>query len=254
MKKVRGVQRPQKKNEGGMLVGPSHEEGGIPAIVGGSTPVELEGGEYIMNAQTVDALGQPFLDKLNSTQTEYHTGGFEAGQLPNPSYFDEGGRVNKKKKLQTGGNPAPIGVVYNPGPKKGRRPVHVKREANLECPSGMYKVDGVCFPMNGNPASTGGGNRVPGLRKGGKINSPKKMAQGGVIETKKSSNRHKSVVKKRGGGNKSKLTSKSMGSGGHTHTMNIDIYGNGYTTGGNHIHQVKEHEIQMNCDDGCHSH
>ena len=68
MKKVKGVQRPHQKNAGGFLVGPSHEEGGIPAIVGGTTPVELEGGEYIVNAQTVDALGQPFLDKLNSTK------------------------------------------------------------------------------------------------------------------------------------------------------------------------------------------
>ncbi len=32
----------------------------------------LEGGEYIINAQTVDALGTPFLDELNSTQTSYH--------------------------------------------------------------------------------------------------------------------------------------------------------------------------------------
>ena len=101
MKKVRGVQRPQKKNAGGMLHGPSHEQGGIPAIVGGSTPVELEGGEYIVNAQTVNAVGQPFLDKLNSTETEYHTGGYEQGQLPNPSNFDKGGRVKvNKNKLQ----------------------------------------------------------------------------------------------------------------------------------------------------------
>ena len=45
-----------------------------------------------------------------------------------------------------------------------------------------------------------------------------------------------------------------MGSRGHSHQMDIDIYGNGYTTGGNHVHQVQGHEIQMNCDDGCHSH
>ena len=41
-----------------------------------------------------------FLDKLNSTETEYHTGGYEQGQLPNPSNFDRGGRVNKRKKNQ----------------------------------------------------------------------------------------------------------------------------------------------------------
>ena len=243
MKKVRGVQRPQKKNAGGMLQGPSHEEGGIPAIVGGSTRVELEGGEYIINAQTVDALGQPFLDKLNSTETEYHTGGYEQGQLPSPSQFDDGGRVNKKKKLQAGGNPAPRGIVYNPGTIK-RIPASKLKESNNICPPGMYMgKNNACFPMTGDQS----------LRKGGKVNSPKKMVQGGVVENKKSSNRHRPVAKKRGGGINRPIP-RSMGSGGHTHTMNIDIYGDGYTTGGNHVHKVKGHEIQMNCDNGCHSH
>ena len=79
--------------DGGLLVGPSHAEGGIPAIVGGTTPVELEGGEYIINAQTVDAVGQEFLDELNSTETSYHTGGYGAGELPPPSEFQDGGVV-----------------------------------------------------------------------------------------------------------------------------------------------------------------
>jgi hypothetical protein len=79
--------------DGGLLVGPSHAEGGIPAIVGGNTPIELEGGEYIINAQTVDAVGQEFLDELNSTETSYHTGGYGAGELPPPSEFKDGGAV-----------------------------------------------------------------------------------------------------------------------------------------------------------------
>ena len=35
-----------KYQSGGYLQGPSHAQGGIPAMVGGTTPVELEGGEY----------------------------------------------------------------------------------------------------------------------------------------------------------------------------------------------------------------
>ena len=52
---------------GGMLVGPSHDDGGIQAIVDGTEPIEVEGGEFIINKQTVDAVGEEFLHKLNST-------------------------------------------------------------------------------------------------------------------------------------------------------------------------------------------
>ena len=97
----RGGRTHRKKNAGGYLRGPSHEQGGILASTNGEM-VELEGGEYIINAQTVDALGTQFLDKLNSTQTSYHTGGFGAGQLPGPSQYKRGGRI--KKRFQNGGN------------------------------------------------------------------------------------------------------------------------------------------------------
>ena len=89
------------KQSGGYLTGPSHEQGGIPANVGGNEMIELEGGEYIINAQTVNAVGTQFLDKLNSTQTSYHQGGFNRGQLPGSKYR-RGGKV--RRKLQTGGN------------------------------------------------------------------------------------------------------------------------------------------------------
>ena len=154
MKKVRGVIRPQNlqnKNSGGVLVGPSHEQGGISAIVGGNDPVELEGGEYIINAQTVNAIGQPFLDKLNSTQTEYHTGGYDQGQLPNPSYFNRGGRVVKNRKLQGGGS-VQGGIVYPP-PSRRRLPSQMQREAPgaKPCPRGMYSWKNACFQITGDP-------------------------------------------------------------------------------------------------------
>jgi hypothetical protein len=74
--------------------------------------IELEGGEYIINAQTVNAVGTQFLDQLNSTATTYHRGGFQRGQLPG-SNFRRGGRVRKK---QTGGrvvNNNPITQTFN---------------------------------------------------------------------------------------------------------------------------------------------
>jgi hypothetical protein len=87
-----------KKQQGGYLVGPSHEEGGMGATIAGGEEIELEGGEYIINAQTVNAIGTEFLDELNSTQTSYHQGGFGAGELPAPSQFKKGGKINKKQK------------------------------------------------------------------------------------------------------------------------------------------------------------
>ena len=90
-------------NPGGMLHGPTHQQGGIPARVGGSEMVELEGGEYIINAQTVNAVGEGFLNKLNSTATTYHTGGFNQGQLPSPSTYANGGKVpNRRNKMRRG--------------------------------------------------------------------------------------------------------------------------------------------------------
>ena len=90
----------QKKSVGGYLEGPSHEAGGIPAIVGGTTPIELEGTEYIINGKATAALGTQFLDKLNATANEYHPNiqGFQPGELPTPSQYEMGGKLNFNKK------------------------------------------------------------------------------------------------------------------------------------------------------------
>ena len=50
--------------KGGKLVGPSHEQGGIQAIVDNTEPIEVEGGEYIINKETVAAVGTEFLDNF----------------------------------------------------------------------------------------------------------------------------------------------------------------------------------------------
>ena len=95
--------RVRKKQAGGYLNGPTHEQGGIPANLQNGGQVELEGGEYIINAQTVNAVGTEFLDELNSTSTTYHQGGYQPGQLPSPSNYKKGGRVKPKRKMARGG-------------------------------------------------------------------------------------------------------------------------------------------------------
>lgn len=52
--------------QGGYLRGPSHAQGGMPAMVGGKRPVELEGGEFIIRKSAVQSLGLETLYALNS--------------------------------------------------------------------------------------------------------------------------------------------------------------------------------------------
>lgn len=57
----------KKKQQGGYLKGPKHSKGGIPAIIAGQELVELEGGEYIVKASTVDKVGKKGMDTFNKT-------------------------------------------------------------------------------------------------------------------------------------------------------------------------------------------
>ena len=105
--KGRSTRKPKPFSMGGMLVGPSHDNGGISALVDGTEPIEVEGGEFIINKQTVDAVGEEFLHKLNSTETTHHTGGYEEGVLPSPSKFKDGGKVNNRRNKMARGRRAP---------------------------------------------------------------------------------------------------------------------------------------------------
>ena len=105
-------------NPGGYLSGPSHERGGIPARVGRNEMIELQGGEYIINDQTVTAVGTKFLDKLNSTATTYHPGGFNPGQLPNSMYAGGGKVPNRRNKMRRGRKPAKIKRMARGGKAK----------------------------------------------------------------------------------------------------------------------------------------
>ena len=155
----------RKKKTGGYLRGPSHEQGGIMASTNGEM-VELEGGEYIINAQTANALGTQFLDKLNSTQTSYHTGGYRAGQLPGPSQYKRGGVIRKK---QMGGRTScPPGTHMMPDGTCMQGITH---------PGGGYRKGGRTNKLNGRNKMRRGGR--PTMRRGGRPIARTTMRQGG---------------------------------------------------------------------------
>ena len=61
---------PKKKKyvKGGRLNGKSHKEGGIP--------IEVEGGEYVIKKDSVNAETEPILEKINKTgKFNYQCGG-----------------------------------------------------------------------------------------------------------------------------------------------------------------------------------
>ena len=58
----------KKYSKGGMLKGPSHKKGGIPAVVKSSgQPIEMEGGEYIIKKDSAKKLGPDILNYINKT-------------------------------------------------------------------------------------------------------------------------------------------------------------------------------------------
>jgi len=159
----------RKKQSGGYLRGPSHAQGGIPAQIPGQPPIELEGGEYIINAQTTNALGTQFLDELNSTQTSYHQGGFQQGQLPNPSKFKKGGRVRKK---QYGGNTNQCIKHRMPDGTIMEGPPHGPGQTCIEWSTGRNNMR-----RGGTPART--------MRKGGTARPTRTMRKGGRPTTRR---------------------------------------------------------------------
>ena len=56
---------PKTFQDGGMIEGASHAEGGVPFTVAGRAGFEAEGGEYIFSKNTVDRLGTGLLDAIN---------------------------------------------------------------------------------------------------------------------------------------------------------------------------------------------
>ena len=76
---------PAKYEQGGMVEGPSHAEGGVPFTVQGRGGYEMEGGEYIINKRAT-AMHKDLLDRINASgMTRPQVGKYK---------FAQGGLVN----------------------------------------------------------------------------------------------------------------------------------------------------------------
>jgi len=64
---------PKKFAEGGMVQGPSHEQGGVPFTVKGQSGYEMEGGEFIVNKKA-SSLHRELLESINNS-TKFANGG-----------------------------------------------------------------------------------------------------------------------------------------------------------------------------------
>lgn len=72
---------PQTYAKGGLLVGDSHQQGGIPFTIGGRSGFEAEGGEFMFSKKAVDSLGVGFLNSLNNKATEFKEGGLVSQKI-----------------------------------------------------------------------------------------------------------------------------------------------------------------------------
>ena len=177
-----------KKQSGGLLKGPSHAQGGIPAKIQNGGMVELEGGEYIINAQTVNAVGTEYLDKLNSTATTYHQGGFQQGQLGQGSLYKKGGKI-RKRRYQEGGatsGQCPPGQHWMPAVngQPGYCMQGAYHGANNGGSNGMnYKSGGsVKKKVGGRVTSVRNTSRRQRMKRGGQIRNSK-FATGGNLQS-----------------------------------------------------------------------
>ena len=76
---------PKKFAEGGMVNGPSHDQGGVPFSVQGQSGYEMEGGEYVINKRAT-AMHRDLLERINkSGMTKPRAGSYK---------FAEGGLVS----------------------------------------------------------------------------------------------------------------------------------------------------------------
>ena len=75
---------PVKYEEGGMVNGPSHAQGGVPFTVQGQSGYEMEGGEFIVNKRA-SAMHRGLLEKINNS--------YKTPTLPSSYKFASGGMV-----------------------------------------------------------------------------------------------------------------------------------------------------------------
>lgn len=83
--------------KGGLFVGNSHKENGIPAIiVGSNTPIEVEGGEAIINKEAT-AKHWEVLSKINQSEGNGVPIPAPSDFKGNPSQYSSGGGIYSKK-------------------------------------------------------------------------------------------------------------------------------------------------------------
>lgn len=83
---------PKKFEEGGMVYGPSHDQGGIPFSVQGRGGYEMEGGEFIVNKRAA-AMHKDLLETINNS--------YKSNASVTPFVFADGGVVKPVSSAST---------------------------------------------------------------------------------------------------------------------------------------------------------
>lgn len=83
---------PKKFEEGGMVYGPSHDQGGIPFSVQGRGGYEMEGGEFIINKRAA-AMHKDLLETINNS--------YKSNASVTPFVFADGGVVKPVSSAST---------------------------------------------------------------------------------------------------------------------------------------------------------
>jgi hypothetical protein len=92
------------KQNGGLLKGKSHKNGGIKAVIDGKELVELEGGEYIIPKNIVDKYGTEPFDEIRMDKME------KGGKVK----FNQGVRLMEHGgEVTVTNDSAPAGDIYN---------------------------------------------------------------------------------------------------------------------------------------------
>ena len=86
---------PAKFEDGGMVYGPSHDQGGVPFSVQGRGGYEMEGGEFIINKRAA-AIHRDLLETINNS--------YKSNATPAQFAFADGGLVNPVSKVAPTGS------------------------------------------------------------------------------------------------------------------------------------------------------
>ena len=165
----------KKYNRGGLLRGKSHAQGGMPAIIGGQEPVELEGGEYIIRKNSVKKYGEGTIARINQGLVD-----------PNKlRQLEHGGSVNRRNNMATRNNrsrrmmPRRRTGYGRGGRVSGRRRFQQGGHAHSVSNPGAYNspvqhVHGLVSTHGGNHTHgiMASGNGTTGPQGGGSWNTP----------------------------------------------------------------------------------